>query len=219
MSRSPSKAFKVSLVALMLALTILFELLARALPISVPWGMHVDLVAIPVMVVFFALGTRYGILTTFGMLALLYVFGTELPIGPVMKFVATLPMVLVLGIFLLPPFKNGGLAGQAFKSPLRFAGIGAMAIAARCAVALVVNYYWAIPFYLNMPIDQVVQQSFGWLWVFLVQITGLNLIQGIIDLTLSWVIIFKFGIANRYLAGMKKPLTGALQPPRVQGDF
>jgi len=200
--RQASKTFRLSLVALMLAMTVLFELLSRAFPIMVPWGMQLDFVSVPIIITFFVLGTRYATLTTVGMLGLLYVFGTSLPIGPVMKFVATLPMVLVLGIFLVFPGGAGKVAAAVFSSPRRMLLAGGVAIAVRCIVTAVVNYYWAIPFFLNMPIQQVAASNFG-LWAFMAGIIGLNIVQGIVDLGLSWVVVFKFGVANRYLYSTK----------------
>lgn len=99
MSRFESRAYKVSVVSLMVALVAVFELINRALPLRVPWGMSIDFVALPVVLAFFVLGTRYSMITAIGMYLILTVFGFANFVGATMKFFSTIAMVAVLGIF------------------------------------------------------------------------------------------------------------------------
>ncbi|MBC7113930.1 MAG: hypothetical protein H5T34_07975, partial [Candidatus Methanomethyliales bacterium] len=98
MARVYSKSFQVSFVSLMIALTLILELINRALPLRVPWGMSVDFVALPIMITFFILGTRYSLVTALGMFLMLCIAGYASFIGAVMKTATTVSMVLILGI-------------------------------------------------------------------------------------------------------------------------
>jgi riboflavin transporter FmnP len=200
LARVESRAFKVSIIAAMIALSAVFELINRALPLRVPWGMSIDFVALPVMIVFFALGMRYSLLTAVGMFCILIIIGFAGFIGAVMKFSATVPMVLVLGALAISPLKNRDIPGLTYRSIPKFILAAAMAIIARCAVAVVINYYWAIPLFFSMPVEQVIQSFFfGSMLGFVSFISAMNVTQGVIDLAVAWVIVFGFGLARQFL--------------------
>jgi len=199
MARVESKAFKISVVASMLALTAVFELINRALPLRAPWGMSIDFVALPIMIAFFILGTRYSLLTAVGMFCILIIIGFAGFVGAVMKFSATVPMVLVLGALTLTPLRNKDSPGLTYRSIAKFILAVALALVARCIVATFINYYWAIPLFFSMPVEQVIQTFFfGSIWGFVSFVSAMNLTQGVIDLAVSWVIVFGFGLAKRF---------------------
>ncbi len=199
MSRNASKAFRISLLAIMIALTAVLEIVNRMLPLRVPWGMSIDFVALPVMLTFFILGTRYAILSGIGMYAILLIIGFAGFVGGTMKFFATVPMVLVLGAFMFTPFKNKAFPALTYNSVPKFILIAALALAARCVTAAFLNYYWAIPLFFSMPVDQVIQTFFfGSIWGFIGYISALNITQGVLDLALSWTIVFGFGFVRRF---------------------
>ena len=200
MARVESKAFKISVVALLLALTAVFEFINRALPLRAPWGMSIDFVALPVMIAFFILGTRYALLTGVGLFAILTIFGYGAYVGAVMKFSATIPMVLVLGGLNLTPLRNKDNPSLTYRSIAKFILAAALAVVARCIVATVINYYWAIPLFFSMPVEQVIQTFFfGSIWGFVSFVSAMNMTQGMIDLAVSWIIVFGFGLAKRFL--------------------
>jgi riboflavin transporter FmnP len=195
-----SRALKISIVASMLALTALFELINRALPLRAPWGMSIDFVALPVMIVFFILGMRYSLLTAVGMFCILIIIGFAGFVGAVMKFLATVPMVLVLGGLALTPLKNKDNPGLTYRSIAKFILAATLAIVARCAVATLINYYWAIPLFFSMPVEQVIQTFFfGSIWGFVGFVSALNITQGVIDLAVAWIIVFGFGLSKWFL--------------------
>ncbi|MBM5804680.1 MAG: hypothetical protein FJZ49_01175 [Candidatus Verstraetearchaeota archaeon] len=200
MARVESRAFKISVVASMLALTAVFELINRALPLRAPWGMSIDFVALPVMIVFFILGIRYALLTGVGLFAILMVIGYASFVGAVMKFSTTISMVLVLGALQLTPLRDRSNLALTYRSVARFAPAGALALLARCVVAVFLNYYWAIPLFFAMPVEQVIQSFFfGSMWGFVSFVSGMNVTQGVIDLAVAWIIVFGFGLAKRFL--------------------
>ena len=199
MSRVTSRAFRISLLASMIALSAILELINRALPLRVPWGMSIDFVALPVMLTFFILGTRYATLSSIGMYAVLLVIGFAGFVGGTMKFFATVPMVLVLGALLLTPLKNKAFPVMTYRSLPKYIFAAALAIAARCIVATLLNYYWAIPLFFSMPVDQVIQNFFlGSIWGFVGFVSAMNVTQGILDLAVSWVFVFGFGLIKRF---------------------
>ncbi len=198
MFRVSSKSYRISLVALMIALCAVFEFINRMLPLRVPWGMSIDFVALPVLIAFLILGTRYSIITGIGMYAILLVFGYAGFVGATMKFFATIPMVLVLGAIMATPLKNREYPSMTYRSIPKYVLAAALAIIARCAVASAVNYFWAIPIFFSMSIDQVIQSIFfGSIWGFIAFVSGMNITQGILDLAVSWIIVFGFGLGKR----------------------
>jgi len=205
MSRTASKAFKISLLATMIALTAVLEIINRTLPLRVPWGMSIDFVALPVMLAFFILGTRYAILCGVGMYAILLIIGFGVFVGGTMKFFATIPMVLVFGALMLTPLKNKDSPSLTYRSIPKFILVAAIALAARCVVATFLNYYWAIPLFFSMPVDQAIQAFFfGSIWGFVGYISALNITQGVLDLALSWTIAFGFGLVQRFTVNNEK---------------
>ncbi len=194
--RTATRPFKITIIALMIALSAVFEFVNRALPIRVPWGMSIDFVAVPVIIAFFILGTRYAILSGLGMaLVIMALFGDF--VGGTLKLVATLTMVLVMGMLTLAPFSREG-PSVAYRSLPRFIAGAALALAVRCAVAAAVNYYWALPIFFSMPIENLIQTFFmGSMTGFIVFVSTMNLTQGIIDLAVSWFIVFGGRLANR----------------------
>jgi riboflavin transporter FmnP len=198
MPRRITKPLKISIVALMIALSTVFELINHILPLRVPWGMSVDLVAVPVMITFFILGTRYSLLAGVGMFLMLCAFGYANVLGAVMKFAATIPMVLTLGLFLLTPLRNKVNPIMSYRSPWRYGIASVGALAARCAVAVALNYI-ALPIFFGMPMSQIIQTVFfGSIWGFVVFVAGLNITQGIIDLAVPWILVFGFKLSERF---------------------
>lgn len=204
MSRFESRAYKVSVVSLMVALVAVFELINRALPLRVPWGMSIDFVALPVVLAFFLLGTRYSLVTAIGMYMVLTVFGFANFVGATMKFFSTIAMIAVLGIFAKKWAKGDG--PKALPLPILLIASVA-AIAFRCLVAAALNYYWAIPLFMSMPIEEVINTMFfGSIWGFIGFVSVMNATQGLIDLALGWFIIFSSGFSrhNRRLGSTSR---------------
>ncbi|MGQ9759030.1 MAG: hypothetical protein ACUVQ5_00425 [Candidatus Methanomethylicaceae archaeon] len=194
MARLYSKSFKISLVSIMIALTLIFELLNRALPLRVPWGMSIDFVALPVMITFFVLGTRYSLISAFGMFIMLSIVGYATVIGAVMKTTTTVSMILALGIL------SSGLLRKppqhSYRSVPRYSLAALVSLIVRCGVAVVLNYYWALPLFFQMPVEEIIRTFFfGSYLGFISFVSAMNVTQGIVDLVASWLIVF--GIARR----------------------
>ncbi|MEM2128928.1 MAG: hypothetical protein QXT73_02185 [Candidatus Methanomethylicaceae archaeon] len=196
MWRVYSKSFKVSFVSLMIALSLIFELINRALPLRVPWGMSVDFVALPVMITFFILGTRYSLVTAFGMFLMLCMVGYASIIGAIMKTVTTVSMVVTLGI--LSTCILRGHPQSSYKSVPKYSISAIASLLVRCGVAVVLNYYWALPLFFQMPVEKIIENFFfGSYLGFVSFVSTMNIVQGIVDLVGSWVLVF--GVARRAL--------------------
>ncbi|MCX8182192.1 MAG: hypothetical protein N3D12_03635 [Candidatus Methanomethyliaceae archaeon] len=196
MARVYSKSFQVSFVSLMIALTLIFELLNRALPLRVPWGMSIDFVALPIMITFFILGMGGSIVAAFGMFLMLCIAGYGNIIGAVMKTATTVSMVVTLGIL-----SNGILRGppqSTYKSIPKYSISAVASLLVRCGVAVVLNYYWALPLFFQMPVEKIIESFFfGSYFGFVSFVSTMNIVQGLVDLVGSWLIVF--GVARRFL--------------------
>ncbi len=196
MARVYSKSFQVSFVSLMIALTLILELINRALPLRVPWGMSVDFVALPIMITFFILGTRYSLVTALGMFLMLCIAGYASFIGAVMKTATTVSMVLILGILSTGIIKRS--PQNAYKSIPKYSIAAIASLLVRCGVAVVLNYYWALPLFFQMPVEKIIETFFfGSFFGFVSFVSSMNILQGIVDLVGSWLIVF--GFARRAL--------------------
>ncbi|MEM4203539.1 MAG: hypothetical protein QXS54_05670 [Candidatus Methanomethylicaceae archaeon] len=196
MWRVYSKSFKVSFVSLMIALSLIFELINRALPLRVPWGMSVDFVALPIMITFFILGTRYSLVTAFGMFLMLCMVGYASIIGAIMKTVTTVSMVVTLGI--LSTCILRGPPQSSYKSVPKYSISAIASLLVRCGVAVVLNYYWALPLFFQMPVEKIIENFFfGSYLGFVSFVSTMNIVQGIVDLVGSWVLVF--GVVRRAL--------------------
>jgi riboflavin transporter FmnP len=140
------------------------------------------------------------------MYAVLLIIGFAGFVGGTMKFFATLPMVLVLGALLFTPLRNTQSPAMTYGSLPKYIFAAALAIAARCMVATFLNYYWAIPLFFSMPVDQVIQNFFlGSIWGFVGFVSAMNVTQGILDLAVSWTFVFGFGLIKRFVVINQQP--------------
>jgi len=161
--------------------------------------MSIDFVAVPVMLVFFILGMRYALVTSVGMLGILMIIGFGGFVGAVMKFGSTVAMLLVLGALLATPLGNKNNKASTYKNPLKYGIASALALSARVVVAAFLNYYWALPLFFAMPVEQIIQTLFfGSILGFVVYVAVLNITQGIIDLAISWIVAFGLGLSTRF---------------------
>jgi len=194
MPRQSRTYFLVS-TAVMSALSIIFELMPA---FRVPWGMKVDFVGTTWVLSYFLYGlaeaTYVSIITT---LFLLIYSPTGL-VGALMKLIATLPMFLIPAILIrLPilPERTSKAYGslKVLILSLIFANL------ARILLTSVANYYWAIPLWTGIPSELLLKVMFGGsILNFIIFVAGLNLLQGIIDTIIPWLLAYKFRLANLF---------------------
>ena len=165
-----------------------------------PWQMQIDLVAIPWMVCWIIFGLKPALLSLLISAPLVGFLGPFAGgwVGATMKSVATIWMFLIPGIFAL---RTGGTK-QLLENKKLFAFSAFLALAVRAIVTVIFNFYFAIPFFFGWSTDSIITMfssteslsfignSLGvvGLGAFIVEVGFWNIIQGIIDLTVSFII-------------------------------
>jgi len=191
-------------IAMMSALAIFFDVFSDTLSIRVAWGMKIDFVGTVWVLSYFLYGLSVAfpvsIITT---LFIALVMPTSF-IGGAMKFIATIPMFLVPALLsyvssLSNRNQNSIRSSKLFNSLLMIIGVAILANVVRLVVATTANYYWAIPLWLGIPTDRILDVLFGGSIVeFVIYVAGLNVIQGIIDIFVSWLLAFKFKLSAMF---------------------
>ena len=74
---------------------------------------------------------------------------------------------------------------------------GILATIVRMVVATLLNLYWAIPLWYNIPQAEVINALGGWV-ALITLVAGFNVIQGIVDILVSWLLAFKFNLSEYF---------------------
>jgi riboflavin transporter FmnP len=165
-----------------------------------PWGMQIDLVAIPWMICWIIFGLKPALLSLLISAPLIGFLGPFAGgwVGATMKSVATIWMFLIPAIF---AWKVGGTK-KLLENKRLFVVAAIIALAVRAVVTVVFNFYFAIPFFYGMTGDAIIGmfsstktlsfigQSLGviGLGAYIAEVAFWNVIQGIIDLTASLIL-------------------------------
>lgn len=173
--------------------------LLQFVPIYVtPWGMAIDLVAVPWVICYFVFGFESALVCSLISLPTVGLVGGGGFVGAIMKFVASVWMFVVPTALVLR-IREGRYA--IIKRTLVFILVSIGAIVIRNLVTVLFNFYFAIPVFFGISIEEgaswVVGVSeafltglFGeldLLLTFALIITFWNTLQGAIDLIVSWV--------------------------------
>jgi riboflavin transporter FmnP len=165
-----------------------------------PWGMQIDLVAIPWMICWIIFGLKPALLSLLISAPLVGFLGPFAGgwVGATMKSVATIWMFLIPALFAL---KTGGTK-QLLENKKLFVFSAVLALTVRAIVTVVFNFYFAIPFFFGMTTDSIIEMfsstgslsfignSIGviGLGAYIVEVGFWNVIQGIIDITASFIL-------------------------------
>lgn len=179
------KARDVALLALMLALSLALQL--SPLKVKTPWGMDIDFVAVPMVLLYLLYGLETGLLG----LALLF-FGISMVsgaswLGASMKFFATLSVVL--GLELAKRVTRFEIGSPEKASS--FIALGTVfGILIRAPLMMAMNYYYAIPIWFGVPREQVIPlvEEFTHL-PFWLAISLPNAIQTVVDVVVAFLVI------------------------------
>ena len=165
-----------------------------------PWYMRIDLVAIPWMICWIVFGLKPALLSMLISAPLVGFLGPFAGgwVGAVMKSVATIWMFVIPAVF---AWKAGGTK-QLLENKRLFVLAGVLALIIRAVIAVVFNFYFALPFFFNMTPGMIISMfsranmlsvfgnSLGLigLGAFVAEVAIWNIIQGIIDLTGAFII-------------------------------
>jgi riboflavin transporter FmnP len=180
------------------ALAIVFDVFSSMLPLRVPWGMKIDFVGTVWVLSYFL----YDLPVAFPVSAIttLYIalFMPTGFVGASMKFIATTPMFLIPALVSYLPFFSNR-SSKIFNNLLLTVGLGILANIVRLLVATAVNYYWAIPLWTGIATENILDTLFGGsLFAFIVFVAGLNVLQGIVDILVPWMLAFKLKLSTMY---------------------
>lgn len=190
-----SRSYFLASTAVLSALAIIAEIIPS---FRVFWGMKIDFVGVVWVLAFFLYGTAEALYVS--IIATIFILGYSPTtfVGATMKFIATVPMFLVPGVLLRLPLSSEK-SSNVFNRVLVMSTAGFLAILVRVIACSIANYYWAIPLFLGMPSDVVLQTRFGnSIWVFVVFVASMNVLQGIIDILAPWFLAFRLGLREHF---------------------
>jgi len=170
-------------IALLAALAVVFQVFHVGY--LSPWGMWIDIVAVPVLLALFLFDTKDAFLVAVLLAMVISVAAPSGFVGATMKFVTTLPMFLVIG--LVAQRRKLDVSNVFHLVPLLL-----LAVAIRAVVSVYANYYWALPIWLNISTEQAFA-TIPWGIV-----AGMNVLQGVIEVGIAWTLAFKFKLVERY---------------------
>jgi len=149
---------------------------------SPTFGMWIDIVAISWIMAFFLFGKRMSFIVSVIGALIITLFAPDTWLGASMKWVASLPMWLILALWMKISKKS-----PAFYSQIKNLIIPVfIALFIRCLLVLPLNYYYAIPIWTGMTTGQAFS-AIPWYIIVL-----FNVVQGIIDVFIAWILVFKF---------------------------
>ncbi len=174
------KSKEVALIGLMLSLSLLLQVMP--LKVKTPWGMDIDLVAVPIIVVTLLLGFTSSLIA----LGLLFIgislISSTSWLGASMKVPATLSVVI--GVEVARRITRFSLHEYTPKTLALFLLLAyAIGTAIRIPLMVALNYYYALPLYLNIPREQVIQEVEKWFHMPFWLVIGIpNAIQSAVDI-------------------------------------
>jgi len=158
-----------------------------------PWGMWLDLVAIPWLIAYFLYGGRSALIVSLVGALIITFLDPSTWLGALMKWLATLPMWLAP----IVTQKVSRMKLPDFRKPLILLPILAAAIMLRAAITIPVNYYFAIPIWTGLSTVEAMS-IIPW-WAILL----MNAAQGVIEVAVAWLLVFRFRL-DRFAAWQSK---------------
>ncbi len=154
---------------------------------SPQWGMWVDIVAVSWIMAFFLFGVKSSLLVSFISALVITLFAPDTWLGASMKWTATVPLIITLYLWLRLNKKNPLYYSKWTNIIIPLI----ISLILRSAIIIPLNYYYAIPIWTGMSPSKAMS-VIPWFII-----AGFNSLQTIIDIALSWIIVFVFRI-NRF---------------------
>lgn len=151
---------------------------------SPQWGMWIDIVSVSWITAFFLFSVKSTLLVSLLGALIITLFAPDTWLGASMKWIATLPMWVSLYIFLVVSKKK--IEDYRKLTTLILPTIVGLII--RSLIVIPLNYYYAIPIWTGMTPAQSIS-AIPWYII-----AGFNTLQGILDVLLAWIIVFRFRI-------------------------
>lgn len=182
-----SKSLFVASIAILSALSVVFDIMSDQFPLRVPWGMKIDFVGTTWLVAYFLFGFAEALCVSSITAVYMAFLGPTGIVGATMKFIATVSMFGVFELLMILPF----VRKRTFKNPIVMTATSVMAILARVVSTCVVNYYWAVPIWVG---PDFMEKLFGGsIMAFVAFVVGMNLLQSLVDIVIPWSIALRLG--------------------------
>ena len=176
------KTYEITGCAALAAISAAFQLVH--LGYETPWGMWIDIVAIPWILAFFLYRGKAALLVSIVGSIIITLFDASSWLGASMKWLATMSMWLIPWILQ----KSWGLHLKDFKKLRVMISCIFLAVILRGIIVIPTNYYYALPIWTGWSPEKAMNMLPWWI------IFSLNAIQGIIEVAVAWLLVFKFNL-------------------------
>jgi len=154
---------------------------------SPQFGMWIDIVAVTWIIGIFLFGLRMAFVVSIMGAIIITLFAPDTWLGASMKWLASLPIWFMLGIWTL----KKGRVYEYYKKWWKLLIPLSIGILIRCLIIIPVNYFYAIPIWTGLSPAKAMM-IIPW------QIIALfNIVQSIVDVGIAWILVYKFGL-NRF---------------------
>ncbi|MBN2067817.1 MAG: ECF transporter S component [Candidatus Diapherotrites archaeon] len=165
--------------AMLAAVSVLLQIYKIAYPFA--GFIDIDAVGVPWIIATFLFGLFGGVVASIVSAIGIAVFAPTGPVGAAMKFIATIVMVLIVGL-IVKKFGYG-------KKGLAIAF--ALCLAARPAIMVFFNYYIGIPLFFGIPTETAIEQFPVELFIIP------NMILAAIDFWIAYLLVFGTRLKER----------------------
>jgi riboflavin transporter FmnP len=171
--------------AALAAISALFQLLH--IGIKTQWGMWIDVVAVSWIMAYFLFDLKGGLIVSLVGSIIITLIAPETWLGASAKFIATVPMFLILHVSTLI-FKNKIIQFKKLKNIILPTLV---AIGLRGILMFFFNYYFALPIWIPGKTPAQLMSIFPWYIII-----GINAVQGIIDVVFAWILVFPYKLSR-----------------------
>lgn len=178
---------EISVAAGLSALSIITQLIHIGYQ-SPQWGMWVDIVAVSWFIAYFLFGLQLSLLVSLVGAVMITIFAPETWLGAGMKWIASVPILFSFGLMAFMMRKTF----HQYRNILFLSVPLLCGILVRCLLVVPLNYYVAIPLWTGMTTALAIK-TIPWFIIVL-----FNVVQGLLDVTLAWIIVYKFKL-NRFI--------------------
>lgn len=165
--------------AMLAALSIILHFIPG---VPTPWGMNLDLIAVPWLMAVFLLGGLGGGITAIVSTVLLAFISASGWLGMLAKFLATLPL---LAAFAVMWWKRKRPSWQMLA--LAFV----VGVVLRSIIMVVTNYYYFLPLWMNITPEEAISNFPAWMIVLP------NIIQSVIDFGIAGFVVYGTKLKER----------------------
>ncbi len=151
------------------------------------WGMWIDVVAVTWVIAYFLFGMRSSFVVSLAGALIITFFAPDTWLGASMKWAATMPVITAL--FAWDALRTTD--GKRYTNPSRLIIPMIAGVAARCAIVVPLNYFYAIPIWTGMT-PEVAMKTIPWFII-----AAFNAVQSVLDVVLAWIVVYKFKL-NRF---------------------